>query len=138
MMNYLGLAYELVKHCAPSTASVELQAWPDDPAHFPVIIVNPFSAADISNGPLGEGVSFTLAISVYGENAEQAADTAFQLREDIIKAWRDRYRTPYGTVSHISSTATYPVNATNDLDADNAVRFDFELPITARQPNPYT
>lgn len=138
MMNYLGLAYELVKHCAPPTASVKLQAWPDDPAHFPVIIVNPFSATDINNGPLGEGVNFTLALSVYGENVVQAADTAFQLREDIIKAWRNRYRTTYGTVTHISNYATYPTNATNEMDADNAVRFDFELPITARQPDPHT
>ena len=138
MMNHLGLAYELVKHCAPPTVTVELQAWPDDPAHLPVIIVNPFSATDIGNGPLGEGVSFTLSVSVYGEDIKQTADTAFQLREDIIKAWRDRYRTSYGTVTHISQYATYPVNVTNDLDADNAVRFDFELPITARQPNPHT
>lgn len=138
MMNYLGLAYELVKHCAPSTASVELQAWPDDPFRFPVVLVHPFGASEISNGPLGEGVSFTLAISVYGENVKQAADTAFKLRENIIKAWRGRYRTPYGTVTHISNYATYPTNATNEMDADNAVRFDFELPITARQPNPHT
>lgn len=129
----LRLAVDYVRHAAQAGVAVETAVWPGTPTRLPLLIVSASAPVAVSNDAAERSSRFTLHVACYAEGAVTALDLAEELFASLHRQWRSAYTTPYGWISLIDRDSLQPVMASNDLEADDAVRFDIALNVIARR-----
>lgn len=132
-MDYLRLVYAYVTDAIGDAATVEMQTWGDSTDHLPLVVAGVSAPVTIPNGPRRGGASFDIVLSCYATGITEAYDLALLLERRLYDLYSTGHVTDHGGIAHISAaSSTRPERITSDLEADDSVRFDLTLAVTAR------